>query len=357
MEDRLVCSLARWYPHLQKHTIPTRFLKLPRDVVEFILSDGIVLPPKLSKHIAYEHAGNVSDDGSEWSDDDEHAGAGSRDDDNASDSDSSADSPPVIVNEESVVAFGDRITSEIEILGGTVFPKLDWSAPMDASWMKPEGLKCTAAGEVLLLLKASDNIMHDLTYMLEGLEEEQKDGAGHEFTLCLRQWENIAPANEFRVFVVNGRVVGICQRACDTFFEHMVELDGQVQDAVIEFIEGNLLKECGAWTSSTKPDLVFDIYFQSQPHHPLHRALLVDINPFDPDVTDGLLFSYEEIRSHAKDRNAKPIFRYVDAPTKVRFSKYEASTVPIEAFAISSGHGENIAADLRDAIIESSEKQ
>jgi len=52
---------------------------------------------------------------------------------------------------------------------GYVFPKLNWSACDDASWIQACGTKCNTLSEVLLLLKSSDKIVHDLTepYVLE----------------------------------------------------------------------------------------------------------------------------------------------------------------------------------------------
>lgn len=44
-----------------------------------------------------------------------------------------------------------------------VFPKLNWSACDDAKWIQASGTKCNTLSEVLILLKSSDKIVHDLT--------------------------------------------------------------------------------------------------------------------------------------------------------------------------------------------------
>ena len=47
-------------------------------------------------------------------------------------------------------------------LGGCVVPKLNWSCPIDSVWISINGIRCHSADDVLLLLKASDRVAHDL---------------------------------------------------------------------------------------------------------------------------------------------------------------------------------------------------
>ena len=61
-------------------------------------------------------------------------------------------------------ALEKRITKAIKQLGGAVFPKLNWSAPRDVSWITNDAsLKCTTPGDVYLLLKSSEFVTHDIT--------------------------------------------------------------------------------------------------------------------------------------------------------------------------------------------------
>lgn len=60
--------------------------------------------------------------------------------------------------------FDAEIRSAIKALGGSVFPKLNWSAPRDACWMMSgNNLKCYHPSDVYLALKSSNFIMRDLT--------------------------------------------------------------------------------------------------------------------------------------------------------------------------------------------------
>ena len=66
------------------------------------------------------------------------------DDDDSDDTSSSAAAPPAGLAE-----FSRSVDAAITRLGGKAFPKLDWSAPLDAAWLRPGGsLECSNADEV-----------------------------------------------------------------------------------------------------------------------------------------------------------------------------------------------------------------
>lgn len=148
------------------------------------------------------------------------------------------------------------IAAAIEQLGGSVVPKFTWSCPKDAVWMTREGTtRCRTVGEVLLLLKSSDRVMHDVSaaldacldsgahavppgeagdsIQLQGSEDESAavGGAGADASamsgsgthlhregwqrgnsvqhvLALRAWYDLRIEREFRCFVVQGKLVG-----------------------------------------------------------------------------------------------------------------------------------------------------
>ena len=61
----------------------------------------------------------------------------------------------------------EKVTQSIHRLGGAVLPKLNWSAPRDAMWIAPgNSLRCVCPGEVILLLKSSNFVAHDLSRVL-----------------------------------------------------------------------------------------------------------------------------------------------------------------------------------------------
>ncbi len=60
----------------------------------------------------------------------------------------------------------EAISAAIKDLGGTVFPKLNWSAPRDAAWISHNAsLRCATPGDVFLLLKSSEFVSHDLSVL------------------------------------------------------------------------------------------------------------------------------------------------------------------------------------------------
>ena len=66
------------------------------------------------------------------------------DGDDDSDTSSSEAAPPAGLAE-----FSRSIDAAIARLGGRALPKLDWSAPLDAAWLRPGGsLECSNADEV-----------------------------------------------------------------------------------------------------------------------------------------------------------------------------------------------------------------
>jgi len=81
---------------------------------------------------------------------------------------SSSPAPHAQEEEEEPESFPEleaALTAGIEALGGTVCPKLNWSVPRDAAWVNGGTLRCETAGDVMLLLKSSDFVQHDLERM------------------------------------------------------------------------------------------------------------------------------------------------------------------------------------------------
>lgn len=104
-------------------------------------------------------------------------------------------------------AIESAIESAIIAFGGEVFPKLNWSAPLDAAWMNCGSMKCRNAAEIFLLLKSSDRIAYDLDHMYE-LCEPSSHMIQTQYTLVIRKWANLNASQEFRVFVLNNEIVG-----------------------------------------------------------------------------------------------------------------------------------------------------
>jgi hypothetical protein len=161
--------------------------------------------------------------------------------------------PDAHLNTSSGRLAGDkrRINAAITKLGGNVMPKLNWSAPVDAMWLSPNGLRCSNADEVLLLLKGSDRIAHDLRCIRQQAIASPGIASGSDTSgeaarmphvtpqLVLKQFKTLDHAREFRCFVLKSHLVGISQRDPTQHFPALRDsLDG-IKSAICEFHRQN----------------------------------------------------------------------------------------------------------------------
>ena len=164
-----------------------------------------------------------------------------------------------------------------------------WSCPRDATWINPgENVRCVSPADIIMLLKSSDFIVHDLCHPFdccidskssgEGagsgyltqdgqLEPGQsppggggtdESGAGEDswrrpgrVVLALRRWfDGLRNSMEFRCFVRNGTLVGISQRHCSQAFEFLLDSKRQIIDTLASFhdqtVRGAFRLDCRA---------------------------------------------------------------------------------------------------------------
>ncbi|KAL9628412.1 MAG: hypothetical protein Q9164_007287, partial [Protoblastenia rupestris] len=270
-------------------TPKARLIALSAPFISYLRADGIVLPPEPSR--AQRHADPLTpppsdSDSEDWDDED---------------SDPSE-------------AWSDihlKLQDTIKELGGAVMPKLNWSAPKDATWISAtNSMDCRNANDVYLLLKSSDFVTHDLEQIWDGVEDENDDDGkmleeDNEITgdnaavpryktrmmmnqvpyhLVLRKTISAYnPALEFRSFVRSRQLLCICQRDLN-YFSFLPALELKLRSLIQAFHQKNLQR--------TFPDenFAFDVYIPP-PHD---RVWLIDINPWAVR-TDPLLFSWLEI--------------------------------------------------------------
>ena len=221
---------------------------------------------------------------------------------------------------------------------GAVFPKLNWSAPLDAAWILPGNMvKCQTPNDVYLLLKSSDFAMKDL----EQVKELQAACAARgvdkpHVELVLKKWFEMPRSHEFRVFVRERRAVAVCQRDI-TFYEHLQVPATQ---------EKILAQLCATVTRVLEHvplvDLVVDVYLTRD----LEGSFVIDLNPFLPR-TDPLLWAFEELEECAealRQDPARPVpLRVLTSPAQASQLQptYSANMVPADVVEI--GSGQNVA--------------
>lgn len=276
------CSFSHWYPLFKAYTPKTEIIKpVPKEFVQYLEQDGIMLPSE--QHTSSFYTGPIEEnEENEYSDWEEEEHNSSDLDDYNDEEDKKPQNPkldPVVDFPE----FHDKLKGMLEKLGA-VAPKLNWSAPQDATWILPNNsMKCTEVNELYLILNASNYIMHDLQYAFDDCQDNDNKMENPTFELILRKWFDINPALEFRVFVKDKQIVGVSQRDLN-YYDYLKPLSDTFKDLIDEFVEDIVIPKF--------PDdsLVLDIYIP----RPFDKIFLIDINPF-AKKTDPLMFSWNEL--------------------------------------------------------------
>lgn len=244
-------------------TPKSRLVPLSEPFLEYLRSDGIVLP-------AEEDANQVDSD-----DPDNNISAFSNDDE----------------EQDPAAAWLDihqTLKSTITELDGSIVPKLNWSAPKDATWISAtNSMECRTPNDIYLLLKSSDFVTHDLEHAFDDCESDDDETEIEPkipYHLVLRKTiPSMTTSLEFRCFVRARHLLCISQREV-TYYAFLADLKPALLQLIQQFFESKLQK--------TFPDenFVFDVYVPL----PQGRVWLIDINPWAPR-TDPLLFSWLEV--------------------------------------------------------------
>ncbi len=145
-------------------------------------------------------------------------------------------------------------------------------------------MECSTPSDIYLLLKSSSFATHDLEYpFADTLPSSILTPATIPYVLVLRKWFKVNPSCEFRCFVRQRTLIGICQRDLN-HFKFLFPLKDKIRDSILGFFN-KVLKN-----TFPESDFTFDIYIPEPYNHPR----LMDINPWAPR-TDPLLFSWLEL--------------------------------------------------------------
>ncbi|KAI1239506.1 hypothetical protein IHE44_0012631 [Lamprotornis superbus] len=317
-------------------------LPLPENVKEYLLDDGTLVVS--GREDPPSHAQEGSDDAEEiqWSDDEN----------------------TTTLKAPEFPEFTAKVQEAIISLGGSVFPKLNWSAPRDAYWIAMNSsLKCKALSDIFLLFKSSDFITRDLTQpsgnapvvILNYLK--YRENFNH---LVLRKWCELIPGAEFRCFVKENKLLdetgfahfaflmptysqapssisasGISQRDYTQYYDHISKQHEEICRAIQEFFKKHIQYKF------LDEDFVFDVYRDSR-----GKIWLIDFNPFG-EVTDSLLFTWEELTSGKNLKGDQsegeateqdyPVFRCTNSKVTVQPSPYLSYRLPKDFVDLSTG--------------------
>lgn len=249
-----------FFSRYRSSALKSRIIPLPQTFLNYIRADGIILPPETPTFAPSTYNDTSTSEG--WDEDD--------------------DSDPSLAFPE----LHQQIKDTIAELGGLVAPKLNWSAPKDATWisMKKNSMECATPNDIYLLLKSSSFITHDLEHAFDDTVSSPTPTQDDiKYVLVLRKWFKVNPSCEFRCFVRDRRVIGICQRDLN-HFDFLFPLQEKLRDTMLEYFDKTL--------KNTFPDadFTFDVYLPE----PYDEVRLMDLNPWAPR-TDPLLFSWLEL--------------------------------------------------------------
>ncbi|KAJ5092377.1 hypothetical protein NUU61_007247 [Penicillium alfredii] len=260
----LNCSYHEWHPRYRGITPKSRTIPLSAPFVSYLRADGIVLPPEMAPPTDDDDLDNFSDSGDE-------------------EPDPSTEWPEIHT----------QVKNIIKELNGKVTPKLNWSAPKDATFMNATNdTQCRTPNDIYLLLKSSDFITHDLEHPFDDcVPDSNENGTSAPsstespaqttpevpYHLILRQYVNFNPSLEFRCFVRNRVLLCMCQRD-QNHFDFLFPMRDMLRSRIQSFFDEKLRD------TFPDPNFVFDVY----------RVWLVDVNPW-AERTDALLFSWLEI--------------------------------------------------------------
>ncbi|KAJ5139326.1 uncharacterized protein N7515_004174 [Penicillium bovifimosum] len=258
----LHCSYHDWHQRYRTLVPRSRVIPLTRPFVEYLRADGIVLPPEAVAPTDDDNLDTFSDSGEEEPD------------------------PSTEWNE-----IHTQIKNTIADFGGIVTPKLNWSAPKDATFMAATNdTQCRSPNDIYLLLKSSDFVTHDLDHAFDDCVPDTNTPSTVDsplpeipYSLVLRKYVNFNPSLEFRCFVRNRVLLCITQRD-QNHFDFLFPMRDMLRSRIQSFFDEKLK------TTFPEDNFVFDVYIPA-PHQ---RVWLIDINPW-AQRTDPLTYSWLEI--------------------------------------------------------------
>jgi len=355
-DEVLACQFSSWYPlfssldNKKKYrgrsnvTIKAVILDLPDRFVDYLNSDQLILPAgaRTSCSLLEHHHGRT--DPECWSSDDDD----DDDDDtneHAGEQQQQPQQQPLFSFPELDQAIADAMLVELQC--EAVTPKLNWSAPRDAVWVNAGTLECRTAGDVYLLLKASDFCAHDLHHALRDVvavadvEQEEPPQQPVKLQLALRKWCNLYPSQEFRCFVSDQTtLLAISQRHHSQHWPHLVLESTQrvIRDLLQHFFDGVVQETVATALAPALQRYVFDVYVDQK-----RRVWLIDINVW-ASRTDALLFDWAELTQLADNNNNNnnhsndllPVMRVVETSKQVRADPLASYKAPIDTLHVAS---------------------
>ncbi|XP_043465031.1 cell division cycle protein 123 homolog [Leptopilina heterotoma] len=306
------CSFDNWYNIFSKESLEAIIIPLTTEILKYLEHDSFILPIEATRNITCN---------SEWSDGSSVTEDSSNEPENT---------PP------NFPEFSQKIQQAIDEFKA-VFIKSNWSTPSDATWVTPtKSLKCTSLEDVYLLLKSSDRISRDLSKLRSCSDNKNPLN----FCLVLKRWNEINPCTEFRCFVIENELVGICQRDVSQYYRHIESEKYNIQKDITTLFNERIKDRFKLQNYS------FDVI-----RYKKDKVKIIDFGPMNESVTNETLFTYQELN----EIEITPEFRFIAEEVGVQPKKINHFCVPQEINDFFQSRGEMSLIDTLRAEVESQE--
>ncbi|KAJ9585468.1 hypothetical protein L9F63_002733, partial [Diploptera punctata] len=290
------CSFPNWYPQFSNFALESVVVPIDEQVFDYLLEDSTLVLPKeayvnLKKDEFFEQEGECLDENDTENDE-------------------------VEIEQPSFPSFSEALSQALTSLGGEVFIKLNWSSPMDASWITSnKSLKCTTLEDMYLLLKSSDILAKELAHIKEAQNMGTTNGC-----VVIKRWCDIFPEHEFRCFVTGHKLVGISQRDYKTYYGYIAHQKFIIREDIVKFFAENIRGKFPV------ENYTFDILRISR-----NKIKIIDFGPFVAKRTNTLLFTWEELQdlpNSNEDDVLTPEFRFLGENPGFQLNHYRHYGLP-----------------------------
>jgi hypothetical protein len=138
----------------------------------------------------------------------------------------------IILDEETLNSIENEFKEKIQELFleyQSVFIKLNFSAPTDSQFLVHE-LKCINLNDILTLIKGSSKLSDNINIF-----QQNKDSS--ELYLITKPWYKMDQRNEFRLFIDDKELKGICQRHLNFYFDYSEHELEEIEEAILMFLD------------------------------------------------------------------------------------------------------------------------
>lgn len=380
VEEIWACQISRWYPifsnlprnnnssqkkkHRSSVTVKSVIIDLPDPFLKWLHDDGLILPEGANvSSILLQESEKQQQISEGWSDEFSYVTSHESCEGNVIDPKTTSNDDlklPMRLGSKpknlySFLDLNQEIEDAIELLYSryivtdasdkAIFPKLNWSSPKDSVWINNGSMKCCSSGDIYMLIKASEfcsydvNMLPDLTERLTSFHQttipEHIIDSPPKLQLCLRKWCCFYPSQEFRCFIRNEQIIGICQRHDTQYWSHLTEetIQDEYMNLMISFyedmIQPNLQNNNELYALS---NCVIDVYIDKK-----SIVWLVDINIWS-NRTDPLLFTWSELidLETSSSYHDDIIFKVVETSKQIKANPLSCYKAPIDTLYMTS---------------------